>query len=114
MTHKPTDITKAQVKALSAFLPQVAVAKYMGITRKTLMKHYADIIHKESSDKDLQVVKGLFMNAVEGNVSAQIFWCKTRLGMSENTANAHIDEEEQEDGKIDKIEVVIAKPQEVK
>lgn len=105
-SHEPNDITKAQVKALAAFLPQTAIAKYIGINRKTLAKYYSDILHEESMKKDIQVVESLFKNAVQGNVTAQIFWCKTRLGMSENVAQAH--DEEVEDNKIDKIEVVIA------
>lgn len=106
--HKPNDITKAQVSALAAFLPQTAVAKYMKMTVKTLVKHYEKEMTKASLDKDMAVVESLFKNAVKGNVAAQIFWCKTRLGMSENTAQAH--EPEDEDTAINKIEVVIAKP----
>ena len=102
--HEPTDITRAQVKALSAFLPQEMVAKYMKMTRKTLMKYYSVEVYESSLDKDLQVVSCLYENAVNGNVSAQIFWCKTRLGMSESKP-----EETIENGAIGKIEISIAK-----
>lgn len=106
--HIPNDITRAQVKALSAFLPQKHVAKYMKMDVKTLRKHYADIIYPAALDKDMQVVESLFANAIKGNVSAQIFWCKTRLGMSEQVASAHEEDEDTNENGIGKIEVVIA------
>lgn len=106
--HIPNDITRAQVRAMAAFLPQKHVAKYIGITRKTLRKHYPEELNT-AMDKDMQVVSGLFENAINGNVAAQIFWCKTRLGMTENVANGIDEDDDTDDNSVGKIEIEVVK-----
>ena len=111
MTHKVTDITIAKVKALGAFLPDKYIMQALDIKcNKTLKKHYGHILADIRADKDMKVVNSLFLNAIEGNVTAQIFWCKTRLGMTEQVANAS-EENKDDDTQITKIEVEIAKPE---
>lgn len=89
-SHKPTDELRAQVETmLSVGITQEQVAAYIGICVDTLVKHYADEIRKGSMNANVAVAKSLYKNAIKGNVSAQIFWCKTRLGWREKVDVDH-------------------------
>jgi hypothetical protein len=82
--HKPTDTTKEQVQMLATIgTPQEVIARVIGIDRGTLAKHYADELELSKSKADARVALSLYQNAINGNVAAQIFWCKTRLGWKE-------------------------------
>jgi hypothetical protein len=63
--------------------PQEVIARVIGIDRGTLAKHYADELELSKSKADARVALSLYQNAINGNVAAQIFWCKTRLGWKE-------------------------------
>jgi hypothetical protein len=83
-THQPTDQTRKQVAMLSGFgLTLENVARVIGIDYKTLMKHYAEEVELGKAQVQAQVVSALFQNIKNGNVAAQIFWCKTQLGWKE-------------------------------
>lgn len=82
--HKPDDTTKEQVQMLATIgTPQEVIARVIGIDRGTLAKHYADELELSKSKADARVALSLYQNAINGNVAAQIFWCKTRLGWKE-------------------------------
>ena len=82
--HKPNDTTKEQVQMLATIgTPQEVIARVIGIDRGTLAKHYADELELSKSKADARVALSLYQNAISGNVAAQIFWCKTRLGWKE-------------------------------
>ena len=108
MPHLPSDKSIAQVAALSSFgIPQVKIAKYLGISEPTLTKYYREELDTALIDKTVMVANALYNNAVENNnVTAQIFFLKTRAGWRE------VDREETEHkpdiGKI-QIEVINSK-----
>lgn len=84
MTHKPNDITKAQVKAMSKYLPQKYIAEHLDITEKTLRKHYRQELNAGAHEMNLQLAKTAFEMAVyDKDRAVLIFLLKTRLGMAE-------------------------------
>ena len=84
--HEPTDQQRKQVEAMAGYgIPQKAIARVMGLADKTLSKYYADELANGSTKATSKVAESLYRNAVDGNVSAQIFWMKARAGWSEKT-----------------------------
>lgn len=85
--HKPTDETRATVKALTAFgVPQMQVGPYIGVNDKTLRKYYRHELDTALVDSNFNVAKCLYQNATtKNNVSAQIFWLKTKAGWKDTS-----------------------------
>lgn len=83
--HIPTEKTRAEVKSLSAFgITQEKVADYLDIALKTLRKHYRRELDTALVSANFKVAQYLYKNAVDNeNVSAQIFWLKTKGGWKE-------------------------------
>ena len=79
-THIPTDSTRAEVSALISFgITQEDIAKYVGVDQSTLAKYYRREIDTAVIRANAQVANKLFRKAVEqDDLSAQIFWLKTR------------------------------------
>lgn len=105
--HKPNEKTIAAVEALAGFgITKEKIAKYIGINYRTLEKHYADVLAKAEVSKIAQVANALFMNAVDNNnVTAQIFFLKTRARWSELSPDEKDKLKDSEIGKI-QIEVI--------
>jgi len=83
-THEPTEANREVVKALSGRgITQDDIALYLNISSPTLRKHYADELRVGAVASNVKVINSLYKNAVEGNVAAQIFWAKARLGWNE-------------------------------
>src|SRR4051794_30009111 len=59
-------------------IPEPDIARVMHIDPKTLRKHYRDELDLGESKANAQVAGFLFNAAKNGNVTAQIFWLKTR------------------------------------
>lgn len=70
-------------------LPQETIAKLLKTTKSTLELYFREELDTASDKANMAVLGALYKNAMEGNVSAQIFWCKTRLGMRE-TSNVEV------------------------
>jgi hypothetical protein len=88
--HNPTKKTKEQVQMLATIgTPQEIIARILEIDRGTLAKHYKDELELSRSRADSNVALSLYQNAIGGNVAAQIFWCKTRLGWKETNVVEH-------------------------
>lgn len=82
--HCPTDKTKAQVQQASGLgLPQEQIAALIGISVKTLTKHYELELGLGKATASAQVSKSLFNKAINGNTTAAIWWTKTQMGWSE-------------------------------
>ncbi len=64
-------------------MQQVSISKLLKTDHETLRKNFAEELAHASDRANMAVLGALYKNAMEGNVSAQIFWCKTRLGMRE-------------------------------
>ena len=82
--HEPTAETRSNVKALASVgTTQEHIAIYLDIDVKTLRKHYRRELDTALILANSNVAKSLYKNANEGNVTAQIFWLKTKGGWSE-------------------------------
>ena len=83
-SHEPTTETRSNVKALASVgTTQEHIAIYLGIDVKTLRKHYRRELDTSLIIANSNVAKSLYKNANDGNVTAQIFWLKTKGGWSE-------------------------------
>ena len=77
--HKPDAAHRRQVEAMAAYgIPADDISRVVGIDPKTLRKHYRDELDLGETKANAQVAGFLFNSARNGNVTAQIFWLKTR------------------------------------
>ena len=77
--HRPDPSQRRQVEALAAYgIPEPDIGRVVGIDPKTLRKHYRDELDLGETKANAQVAGFLFNSAKNGNVTAQIFWLKTR------------------------------------
>ncbi|MEO1159896.1 MAG: hypothetical protein AAFW74_05465 [Pseudomonadota bacterium] len=53
------------------------IAGHLGISKPALHKHFADELANGNDIANAAVAGSLYQNAVDGTVSAQIFWMKT-------------------------------------
>lgn len=82
--HKPEPAQRRQVEALAAYgIPEADISRVAGIDPKTLRKHYRDELDLGQTKANAQVAGFLFNAARGGNVTAQIFWLKTRANWKE-------------------------------
>lgn len=58
------------------------IAKALDVTLKTLLKNFRKELDEYNEILNARVANSLYWNAVNGNVSAQIFWMKTRARWS--------------------------------
>jgi hypothetical protein len=78
-TFTPTNEARSKVKSLIAVgIPQDDVAKIIGCSPKTLRKHFRQELKTASAEATAAVGGFLFQAAKSGNVTAMIFWLKTR------------------------------------
>jgi hypothetical protein len=77
--HKPDPALRRQVEAMAAYgIPETDISRVVHIDPKTLRKHYREELDLGESKANAQVAGFLFNAAKNGNVTAQIFWLKTR------------------------------------
>ena len=77
--HRPDPGQRRQVEALAAYgIPEADISGVVGIDPKTLRKHYREELDLGETKANAQVAGFLFNAAKNGNVTAQIFWLKTR------------------------------------
>lgn len=102
--HKPTDEQRAQVLALGECgIPEKKIAAYIGVSYNTLRKYYEEELLTAGLNKVMQVAGALFDNALSGNVTAQIFYLKTRGGWREPE---NVDDNKEESVNKIQIEVI--------
>src|SRR5882757_3849214 len=78
-SHQPDPSARRQVEALAAYgVPEADISRVVGIDAKTLRKYYRDELDLGVTKANAQVAGFLFNAAKSGNVTAQIFWLKTR------------------------------------
>lgn len=78
-SHKPDPSQRRQVEALAAYgIPEADISGVVGIDSKTLRKYYREELDLGEAKANAQVAGFLFNAAKKGNVTAQIFWLKTR------------------------------------
>src|SRR6185312_1570340 len=77
--HQPDPAQRRQVEAMAAYgIPEDDIARVVSIDPKTLRKHYREELDLGATKANAQVAGFLFNSARNGNVTAQIFWLKTR------------------------------------
>jgi hypothetical protein len=77
--HCPDPSQRRQVEALAAYgIPEADISGVVGIDPKTLRKHYREELNLGETKANAQVAGFLFNAAKNDNVTAQIFWLKTR------------------------------------
>jgi hypothetical protein len=82
--HIPTEETRKLVKGLAAVGTRyVDIAHKIDITDDTLRKHYKAELEDGRIDANAQIANTLFQQAKKGNMTAAIFWLKTRAGWKE-------------------------------
>ena len=82
--HAPTP-EQRQLCELAAVIgtPHHDIAQLLGITTKTLLKHYRKELDLGKTRANVKVGGALYNAAVKGNTSAQIFWMKAQAGWRE-------------------------------
>ncbi len=116
MSHEPSEKTRAEVAALAGVgTCQADISLYLDIDEKTLRKYYRRELDTSTIKLNAAVAKSLYSSAIGGNMSAAIFWLKTRAKWRET------DEKETEEqqplnvvfevrNSVDSIEITNAKP----
>jgi hypothetical protein len=80
-----TDAMRTEVQSLAARgVPHESIAAIIGCDAKTLRKHCRHELDRGMAEANSQVAGALFENAIRGNIAAQIFWAKTRMGWRES------------------------------
>jgi len=83
--HQPDPAQRRQVEGLAAYgIPETDIAEMLEIDPKTLRKHYCRELELGGKKANAQVAGFLFNSAKNGNVTAQIFWLKTRARWRES------------------------------
>ena len=65
------------------------IAKIVGCAPKTLRKRFREELDRGVAEANAMVAGYLFNSAKQGNVTAQIFWLKTRGGGRRERRRAH-------------------------
>jgi hypothetical protein len=79
-----TEAMRGQVRSYAARgTPQDDIAKLIGCDAKTLRKHFRSELDLGMAEANAAMCGYLFATAAVGNVTAQIFWMKTRMGLRE-------------------------------
>lgn len=82
--HVPDAAQRRQVETMAAYgIPADDISRVLGIDAKTLRKHYREELDLGETKANAQVAGFLFAAAKNGNVTAQIFWLKTRARWKE-------------------------------
>ena len=88
-----TDAMREKVQYLAGLgVPQDDIAKIIGCAPKTLRKRFREELDRGVAEANAMVAGYLFNSAKQGNVSAQIFWLKTRAHWREGAAPGPISE----------------------
>lgn len=84
--HVPTDLNRQKVKNYSASGTTVVdIAQKLKIDKETLYKYYRDELEDGRIDANANVAGVLYKTAMGGNVTAAMFWMKTRAGWKETS-----------------------------
>lgn len=82
--HEPTDKSRAQVKALAAVGTRYEdIALVLDISADTLTRHYKRELQLGRVEANARMAQTLYQRGVDGNMTAAIFWLKTRAGWRE-------------------------------
>lgn len=80
-------------------MQQDLICKLLKTDKQTLCKYFRSELDTAAAHSNMAVVGALYNAAMSGNVTAMIFWCKTRLGWRETTNLEH-------SGSLDMVAVI--------
>lgn len=81
---EPTESDRKLIEKMAACgIPHEQIARVIGKDLKTIYKHCREELDTAIARANANVAAALYQNAIKGNVTAQIFWCKVRLGWKE-------------------------------
>lgn len=92
MAYRPNDDDRNTVRTMAAGgIPQERIARCIGggITDKTLRKHFRKELDTSLDTANAVAVSNLFQRVQAGNMTAIIFWLKTRAGWRETDRHEH-------------------------
>lgn len=103
--HEPTDKTRAEVGALASFgNTQEEISGHLGICEDTLVKYYREELDNSVVRANAKVAAKLFKKATDGDdLSAMIFWLKTRAKWREKDSEDRNRLESKVEQLIDKL-----------
>lgn len=85
VVNRSEDLAR-RIKSYAAVgVPAADIAKTCSMSETTLRKLYGEELATAAIDATAQVAGKLFQQCMDGNVTAQIFWMKTRGRWSEKT-----------------------------
>ncbi len=88
--HKPTGETRRMVEQHAAVgTPHRQIAKLLGVSLNTMKRHYREELDLGLARANAVVASTLFSAARRGNITACIFWMKTRGGWRETAKVEH-------------------------
>ena len=88
--HEPTDAQRQTVQLHTTVgTIQPVIAQLLGITEKTLRKHYRDELDLSRAKANATIGGALFNKAKGGDTAAMIFWMKTQAGWRETNVTEH-------------------------
>lgn len=82
--YKPTEQDRKTVEAMSASgITQEDICLVIGVTRKTLRKHFTEELDTAATKANAKIAQSLFNKAIAGDTTAAIWWTKARMRWSE-------------------------------
>ena len=82
--REPTPEERNLVEVMSGYgIPHEGIALVVGCHPETLRRHFRQELDVGIVKTNTKVVGSLYKLAIEGNVSAAIYWTKARMGWSE-------------------------------
>ena len=82
--YKPTNENRAKVEKLAAAgIRYEDIALFLDITRPTLDKYYKKELKIGHIKANAAVASKVYQEAINGNMTAALFWLKTRAGWRE-------------------------------
>ncbi len=88
--YDPSEQARHMVKKMAAFgftLKQIADVIRVGVS--SLQKHFKNELESGHVEANFLVANRLFEMAINGDTTACIFWCKTRLKWKETSRHEH-------------------------
>ncbi len=86
----PTDEERKTVERAAAVgLTAQQIAKLIGRAESSTWEYFGEILSRAGMQANANVAGALYKAAMSGNVTAQIFWCKTRLRWTETEKVEH-------------------------
>lgn len=114
MTHVPTKELRTVVLNLAGDgVPIAKIAGVIGIGKTSMHKYYQRELDVAVVDKIRAVSTSLYESAIEGNVTAMIFWLKCQAFWKEPKDEVEEVDKQDEVGKI-QIEMITSKPEDTK